>query len=256
MTLYTETHGAGPAVVLIHGWGMHVGVWRDFALVLARDYRVTLVDLPGHGRSGMIADFDLESLAKSLLAVAPERAHWLGWSLGAEIALYLADQHSERVASLVMMAGNARFACAADWPHAMASELLERFASEMMSDYHGTLLKFLGLQTFGLEHARAVLKELRERVAECPEPDHEALRAGLAILRTADLRPQLARLRVPLLMLLGGRDRLVPPTAGADMLKLAPIAELHVLEGAAHVPFLTHEPQSVSRLVEFWRRHD
>lgn len=255
-TLYTETHGAGPDVVFVHGWGMHSGVWRDFALVLARDFRVTLIDLPGHGRSATISDFGLPGLARALSDVAPERAHWVGWSLGAEIALYLADRYPERVSSLAMVAGNARFASSPDWPHAMDAELLERFATEMMEDHHATLMKFLSLQTMGLENARAALKMLRERVEECDEPAEDALRAGLDILRSADLRPHLARLRRPLLLLMGARDRLVPPAAGSDMLALAQSADLHILEGAAHVPFLTHEEECVNRLAEFWRRHD
>lgn len=254
--IYRETMGSGRDVVLVHGWGMHSGVWRDFAAMLAQRFRVTLLDLPGHGRSGMIGDFTLDGVGRALLQAAPERAHWLGWSLGAAVGLHLASRYPERVTSLVMLAGSARFVRGDDWPCAIETELLSQFGTDMMRDYQNTLLRFLGLQTWGLEDARTILKQLRERVAECAPPDREALRATLAILNCVDLRGALPNLRVPLLLIMGRRDRLAPAAAGPAMRALAPSAELHILEGAAHVPFLTHPEECASLIMNFWRRHD
>ncbi len=254
-TLHTETFGNGPDAVLVHGWGMHAGVWRSFALRLAEEFRITLVDLPGHGRSGMIPDFTLEGIGRELLGAVPEKAHWLGWSLGAKIALHVAGKFPERLASLTLLAGNARFARGEDWPAGMDLATLSRFAEDMITDYRPTLMKFLGLQTWGLENARERLRELKERVAECEEPDQAALQAGLEILRSEDLRAELSALDIPLLILLGGRDRLAPPAAGKAMLALAPSAELRVLEAAAHTPFLSHPEECFDVLADFWRRH-
>jgi pimeloyl-[acyl-carrier protein] methyl ester esterase len=254
--IHAEVFGQGPDVVMAHGWGMHSGVWRSFARRFAENYRVTLVDLPGHGRSGMIPDFTLDGVGRALLDAAPERAHWLGWSLGAKIALRVAGLCPERLSSLTMLAGTARFARGEDWPCAMDLTLMSRFAEDLVHDYHRTLMQFLGLQTWGLENAREVLKELKAQVAECGEPDVVALQAGLDILRTEDLRGELPGLRVPLLFLLGGRDRLAPPAAGEAMRDLARGAELQVLAGAAHTPFLSHSGECLDLLTNFWRRHD
>ena len=254
--LHAETFGQGPDVVMAHGWGMHSGVWRSFARRFAENYRVTLLDLPGHGRSGMIPDFTLDGVGRALLDAAPARAHWLGWSLGAKIALRVAAQSPGRVSSLTMLAGTARFARGEDWPCAMDLGLMSRFAEDLMGNYHRTLMQFLGLQTWGLENAREALKELKAQVAECREPEAAALRAGLEILRGEDLRGELPGLRVPLLLLLGGRDRLAPPAAGEAMRGLARGAELRVLAGAAHTPFLSHADECFALLGDFWRRHD
>ena len=254
--IHAETLGVGPDVVMVHGWGMHSGVWRGFARRLAVDHRITLIDLPGHGHSGMIEDYSLDGIGEALLSVAPSQAHWLGWSLGAKVSLGLAARYPERVDSLTMLAGNARFAQDEDWPCAMDLSLLSRFAEDMIRDYHRTLMQFLGLQTWGLENARDVLKELKAHVAECDEPEEAALRAGLEILRTADLRRELSGLRVPLLLLLGSRDRLAPPAAGEAMRALAKGAELQVLVGAAHTPFLSHADECFDLLTGFWRHHE
>jgi pimeloyl-[acyl-carrier protein] methyl ester esterase len=254
--IHTEVFGLGPDVVMVHGWGMHSGVWRGFAQRFAEDFRVTLVDLPGHGRSGMIDNFTLDGVVRALLEVAPERAHWLGWSLGAQISLGVARRNPERVTSLTMLAGSARFARGEDWPCAMDLTLLSRFAVDLMDDYHRTLTQFLGLQTWGLDNAKEALRDLKASVAECHEPEAAALRAGLEILRNEDLRLALPGLPVPLLLLMGGRDRLAPPAAGEAMRDLARNAELQVLGGAAHTPFLSHADDCFAWLTDFWRRQE
>jgi len=253
--LYRETFGQGPDLVMVHGWGMHSGIWRDFAETLADKVRVTLVDLPGHGRSDGIAGFSLDHLADALLGIAPERAHWLGWSLGALPVLHIADRCPSRARSTIVVAGSARFVAEGDWPGVDPAQL-GQFASDLEDHYEGTIRRFLGLQTFGMEDARLLVKELAGRVAECGPPDRAALRGGLNVLRQADLRDALRRSVIPGLIILGARDRLVPKAAGTFMQTLNPRCELHVIDGAAHLPFLTHSVEVASLISDFVARHD
>ena len=51
MSLQVERRGDGPDLVLLHGWGMHGGVWDELVPRLAARFRVHVPDLPGHGRS-------------------------------------------------------------------------------------------------------------------------------------------------------------------------------------------------------------
>ena len=84
-SIYCHVIGSGPDVVLLHGWGMHSGVWEDVVENLLDHYRVTLIDLPGHGYSRAVgAGHTLSELAAAVLAVAPPRAAWVGWSLRPE----------------------------------------------------------------------------------------------------------------------------------------------------------------------------
>lgn len=253
--LYRETFGHGPDLVLVHGWGMHGGIWRDFAETLAEKLRITLVDLPGHGRSGAVDDFSLAGLADALLTIAPERAHWLGWSLGALPVLDIADRHPGRVKSAIILAGSAHFVAENDWPGVVPGALAQ-FASDLEADYEGTIRRFLGLQTFGMENARLLVKALADRMAECGPPDRAALRGGLELLRRVDLRNAWRRLSMPGLIVLGARDRLVPKAAGASMQALNPRSEAYVIGGAAHLPFLTHPGETASLITNFIARHD
>jgi pimeloyl-[acyl-carrier protein] methyl ester esterase len=253
--VFRDTLGAGEDVVMIHGWGMHSGVWRLFAQSLSQHYRVTLLDLPGHGASEAGADLSLEGHTQALLASAPERAHWLGWSLGATLALYIARHYPQRVLSVTLLAGNARFTQAGHWPHAMEQAVFARFSQGLIEDYRATILRFLGLQTWGLPNAREVLRQLHELLSTRGEPEPRALIAGLEILRDTDLLSALPELDVPLLVMTGGRDRLVPAAAGKAMADLAGDAEHQLIEGAGHIPFITHADRCREHLLTFWQQN-
>ena len=92
MTLSTYTIGNGQDLVLLHGWGLHSPIWKEFAPTLAQHFRVTVIDLPGYGESKYDPKTakSLPKLAEQLLEYAPPQAIWLGWSLGGLIASYLA----------------------------------------------------------------------------------------------------------------------------------------------------------------------
>lgn len=251
--LHTESFGAGPDLVMLHGWAMHSGVWRDFAERLADRVRITLIDLPGHGLSGEIEDFSLDSVVAALADAAPDHAYWLGWSLGALFASGIAVRWPERVRGVVLMAGSPRFVSAPDWP-GVAPDLLAQVAANLEANYEGTLKRFIALQGFGLEDARAVVRDMELRLGECDPPLPGALRGGLRVLQQADLRDGLRRSGIPALTLLGARDRLVPREIGPALQALAPNAEARVLEGAAHLPFATHPEAAASLILDFVRR--
>ncbi len=248
--LYTQTLGHGDDLVLLHGWGMHSAVWEDFATRLAQQFRVTLVDLPGHGRSAGQGPFSLARVAEILLDALPHRAHWLGWSMGALIALHIAHRHPDRVQRLVLVAGGPRFLSDTDWP-GMEPELLQRFADDFTRDYAASLKRFVLLQNLGQDHAQARYKELTTRLLACPPPEPSALEGGLGILKNTDLRDVLAELKQPVLQILGARDRLASRGMGQAMLKLGGRCQVHVLETAGHMPFLTHQEETLVLIRDF-----
>ena len=252
MSVHTESFGTGPALVMLHGWGMHSGVWSEFAQRLAQHHRVTLIDLPGHGRSMTFPmPYTLATVAQAVLEHAPSCAHWLGWSLGGLIAQHLAQQAPERVAKLILLASSPQFLRSADWPHAMDAEVLAQFAAELQRDYRSTLLRFLALEVQGSAAARDELRALRERIFAHGEPQGAALIGGLNILRDSNLRVQFATLPQPVLLLLGAHDRLVPAEVAPDLAGLLPQSVLHIIAGAGHAPFLSQPALCAQRVTEF-----
>jgi pimeloyl-[acyl-carrier protein] methyl ester esterase len=250
--LHTEIMGRGPDLVLVHGWGMNSAVWHGLAEALAADYRVTLLDLPGHGDSPFDpAASGLEDWARLLLEAAPAAAAWVGWSLGGSLALAAALLSPRRVNALALVTATPRFVRDEHWRHAMPRETLEQFHADLTRDPRATLDRFLALEVSGGEEARTVLRRLRTRLAEKPAPDPAALDNGLDLLRDTDLRGRLGELDVPSLWLYGQRDALVPRRCGDAVQQLLPEARITVLQGAAHAPFLSHPDPAIAHLRKF-----
>lgn len=254
MSLYRYQVGRGPELVLVHGWGMNAAVWGPLLPILSEHCRVTVIELPGHGESAVADGADLGEWARLALAAAPPKAWWLGWSLGAQLALRAALDCPGRVEGLILVGATPRFVQADDWPCAMPVAIFHQFAAALGDDPHATLMRFLGLQVKGAEHARDTLKLLRAELAERPPASEQGLGQGLALLLSTDLRGRLAELRCPIHWLFGSRDTLVPTTVREPLLSLLPDATMQLIDGAGHAPFLSHPQASLDALLH-WMGH-
>jgi pimeloyl-[acyl-carrier protein] methyl ester esterase len=232
-------------------------VWLEAAAELARDFEVHNVDLPGHGKSAAARrdaapqPFSLDGVVDALSAAFDARVNVLGWSLGGIIAQHWARREREQVGRLVLVASTPCFANRADWDAGMSPDVLAQFAADLRENFTATLRRFLGLQLRGSEGEREMLTLLRERLFSRGEPELEALRGGLDILRDADLRGGLRDIEQPVLVIAGGRDRLTSPQASRYMAQTMPHARMVEIAGAAHAPFLSHPDAFIGAVREF-----
>lgn len=256
-SLYMETQGQGPNLLLLHGWGLHGGVWDTLMPRLTPHLRITRVDLPGHGRSRHVPmPSSLTELALQTMAAVPPGAVVLGWSLGGLVALEAALRMPQRLRGLILVSTTPRFVTAADWPEAMPPETLQEFAEGLTEDYQETLRRFLSLQVRGDEAARASLRQLRDGLFAHGEPDTTSLATGLAILKDSDLRSKLKDVSVPTLVLAGGYDRLTPAAASEYLVAHIPGARLEIFPKGAHTPFISHADAFVDVVLAFMAELD
>jgi len=249
--IYVATTGQGPDLVLLHGWGLHGDIFRSVVPQLAAHHRLHLVDLPGHGRSALPdADYTLESVARLVTAAVPEKASWLGWSLGGRIALAAAAQGAA-IARLILVGATPCFTRRDDWPHGMPAPEFEQFAASVRDDWEQTLQRFLAIQARGSERAREELRALRQELFAHGRPQPAALAGGLNILRDADLRTALPHITQPALVLHGVRDTLAPLAAAEYTAAHLPQGQLQVIAGAGHAPFLSHPDEFIAALEAF-----
>ena len=243
-------------IFALHGWGMNAAVFDSLRNAFAgREF--IAVDLPGHGRRhGEPLGSALEPLVREVLAQAPPRAVWLGWSLGGMLALAAAAAAPERVAGLVTVVASPSFVARPDWPAGMARENLVRMAAQLRADPVQTVSDFLTLQVLSSRSGRVTLKHLKSALSARGPADMEALGDGLKLLETLDLRPLLAALRTPLLAVAGARDRLVKPAAIRALVAAVPGAEMALFEAAAHAPFLSQRSEFVARVDDFLCRRE
>lgn len=250
-SLHVDVAGAGPPLVLLHGWAMHGGVFAPLVERLRERFTLHVVDLPGHGHSrDNTTPLQLDACVRAIADAVPV-APWCGWSLGGLFALHAAATRPQQVPALAMMCASPTFVRASDWPHGVSAEIFRDFAAGLRADYRATLDRFVALEAFGSDHAKDEMRELRAELFARGEPAAQVLADGLNLLETADLRAALPTLSVPSLWLAGRRDRLVDPRAMRAAAELAPHAEVHVIEHAGHAPFLTHADEVATRLDAF-----
>ena len=252
MTLHVETTGEGPDVVLLHGWGMHAGIWDGIARELARSFRVHAVDLPGYGASAACTPYTLGRIAQELVANLPSRCHACGWSLGGEVALAWARCAPRQVMRLALIATTPCFARRGDWPHAVEADVLHDFAQALATDCDGTLQRFLALQAQGDGQSKQVVRRLRQTLFARGRPGAAVLQQGLEILLGTDLRRELHLIGQPALVVHGDRDGLTPPAAGEYLGRMLPNARRVVMAGAAHAPFVSDAKGVGALLGEFF----
>ena len=240
-----------PVIALVHGWGMNARVFDTLAERLADDFDVRALDLPGHGGRTALAVNSLRNWADDLASQLPPHSTLLGWSLGGQVAMRAAIDHPDAVARLIVMSSTPKFVASDAWSHGMALSDLLTFGAALLDDTQSALLRFLSLQTRGVAGQKALLQQLRAAFLAAPIGDAEALKRGLELLRTTDLRAELSRLLQPALVVHGALDTLTPIAAGAWLSSHLPRAQHIEFARAAHAPHLSHGDEVAAAIGRF-----
>lgn len=245
---------AAPELVLLHGWGIGSDIWRPCLGYLRRHYHITLVDLPGFGRSEHVAYRDCRSLLTHLLKHLPDRAIYMGFSMGGMLAVQAAHHFPERVLAVVTVASNACFVAHKHWPQAMARSDFSQFCAAVAQNPDKTLNRFLALQAKGCESAVDLLKQLHQWFGVL-SGYKVALNDTLTLLASIDNERYLRTMPVPLLAMFGAHDALVP-LAAAQRLQTLLVGQVTIVDGASHVPFLSHPKACWQALEHFLQAED
>ncbi len=251
MNSHVEITGQGQPLVMLHGWGMHSGVWHPLVKRLAQHYLLYLVDLPGMGGSRPIEPCHLHSIADEVAQVVPGVSDIVGWSLGGLVAQRIALNQPDRVRRLVLVSSTPKFVSSPDWQAGVDPANFSAFAESVNHDYKATILQFLTLQCMKAKDSRYTIKQLRKIFETKPTPTQTTLQRALHILLETDIREEIPNIRKPTLLIHGDRDTLVPVQAAHWMMQQLSMGFLRVISGAAHAPFLSHSDQFVAALNQF-----
>ena len=254
--LHIEIDGNGPPVVLIHGWGMHAGLFKPMIEELNNRFTFYSLDLPGHGNSNTNLNLsDLDSVTHQIVKILQQQVsaeiNLLGWSLGGLIAQRMASLYPTWVAKLILVSSSACFEKKPDWLHGIESDILDHFSSELKADSKTTLDRFLALQFMGTSQQKENVKRARDLLAMKAVPSVTALQQGLTLLKNTDLRNNLADIKCPCLLLSGERDSLVPSKAIRFMSEHLPQAHCYLIKSGSHAPFLSHAAAFNSNVEQF-----
>ncbi len=256
--LHFERRGHGPAVMMLHGY---TGTGRSMGALsraLECGHETLLPDLPGHGRSAAAGGGGFEEavdqLVATLHAAGHRRAHWLGYSMGARLALGCALRHPDCVQALVLIGGRAGIEDAHERAARRAAD--EALAQRVESiGVEAFLEEWLAQPMFATLARRGPAFMATERRARLAHEAH-GLAASLRALGPGAQPPlfaELPKLQVPVLLIAGALDERFVAIA-RDLASRLPRAELCVIEDAGHAVHL-EQPESVRRVVrDFLRR--
>ncbi|MEV4138348.1 alpha/beta hydrolase [Dactylosporangium sp. NPDC049742] len=259
--LYYEDHGAGRPVVLIHGFPFNGATWEKLSIpLLASGHRVITYDRRGFGNSSQPSTgYDYDTLAADLDALMTKLdlrdAVLIGHSMGTgEVTRYLGTRDSRRVARAVLLAPLAPFLLkTADNPEGVDRSVFDGIQAAILEDRFAYLTKFCeaffnwdeNRGTLVSEEAFRAHWEIGARGSA--KGTHDCVAAWLT-----DFRPDLPRIDVPVLIVQGDQDRVLPyPATGGRLQPMLPDARLITLKGAPHGIPWTHPREVVAATMEF-----
>ena len=261
---YAEA-GEGPVLLLIHGIAGEWENWREVIEPLARQHTVIAPDLPGHGASAPGGgDYSIGAMAASLrdllITLGHDRVTLVGHSLGGGVAMQLAYQFPEMVERLVLVSSGGLGPEVSLVLRAAALPGADPFiyATAGLGQRVGATIG-RGLSAIGLRPNADVAEVLRG-YASLTDPERRA--AFLATLRSvigtggqrvdATDRLYLAGL-LPVLIVWGARDSIIPVRHGEDAHRAIPGSRLEIFEDVGHLPQLEAPGRFIAVLERFLR---
>jgi pimeloyl-ACP methyl ester carboxylesterase len=232
-----EPGGSGHPVLLIMGLGASSRQWFRLVPWLAREHRVIVFDNRGTGSSAPVRGrLTMSGMAHDAVTVLDaagiERAHVVGASMGGMIAQHVALDHRERVRSLVLACTTSGGRNGAPPWRLLASAAVRPLLGPRRS--FPLVAPALYAEATLRDQPHRVADDLDRRIADSTSP--LTLYAQLGAIATHDTRPRLGELGgLPVLVVHGLEDRLVPPVRGRELAELIPDAQLELIPSCGHL---------------------
>jgi len=259
--LYYEDHGAGRPVVLIHGWPLSSKSWeKQVPALIDAGYRVVAYDRRGFGNSAKPAfGYDYDTLADDLHKLMTELdltgATLVGFSMGGgEVARYLGTYGSDRVDSAVFISAIPPFLLkTAENPEGMDGSVFDGIMESIIADrpafLSGFFSEFYNVDVLGGDRISDEVVRFSWNIAATASPRGtlDSVSAWLT-----DFRGDLRSIDVPVLVIHGDADRIVPFAASGKRIPgLIRESRLVVVEGGPHGIIWTHAGRVNRELLDF-----
>jgi pimeloyl-ACP methyl ester carboxylesterase len=224
--------GAGPAVVLVHGYPLDGAMWSGVARTLAARFRVLKPDLPGRGETTAASGGTIEDYADFVEAIVrelPAPVGLAGFSMGGYVALALAKRRPEKLKALGLV--DTRAAADDEAGRGKRDDAIATVRSAGVGPIAEAMLpRLLGPMSAGNRD----LTERVQRIILRQKP--ETVEADLKAMRDRpDSRAFLAEIAIATLVVVGDADALTPPADSQAMAAAIPGSKLVTIPAAGHL---------------------
>jgi pimeloyl-ACP methyl ester carboxylesterase len=238
-------------IILIHGFPFNKSMWNKQVEVLIENCRVIAYDVRGHGNSSAgTDDFSIELFVNDLIglmdALKIEKAMLCGLSMGGYIALNAIDNFPKRFDALILCDTN----CAADTPEGkekrmIAIENIEKYGVEQYANE--SLKNLFAPESFVTSKEKIVW--VKEMILETSVKTLS--NTLIALTKRKNTCDKLARIEVPVLILVGEEDKITPPDVAQFMQRNIKGSKLNIIEHAGHLSNIENSYEFNFQLVKF-----
>lgn len=250
--------GAGPAMLLVHGWAANGAFFDSLAKSLSRNHRVLTPTLRGHpGSDAGAAVLSVETLADDIVqfagALGLNALIAIGWSMGAMVLWHAAARLGGRLRAIVVEEMGPKLVNDASWRHGIAGgyggDDVAATLSEIRSGWGAYVTRFAPRMFAPGVDPQAVAWT----AAQMSRAEPEAMADFWASMAAQDFRVSLGRLATPMLVVGGAQSQVYPDGATAFVAHTAPQAERVIISGAGHVPHLEAQSAFIEHVEAFAR---
>lgn len=259
-TMAYADQGAGPAILLVHGWAANAGFFADLAKRLSAHHRVLSLTLRGHpGSDAGALPLTIETLADDIVefadALGLKSFSALGWSMGAMALWAAAPALGARLTSFVVEDMGPRLTSDPHWPHGVSgygAADVDVTLDEISADWPAYVARFAP-RMFAPAARDAHPERIAWATTEMQKADGAAMASYWRSMAAQDFRAAFARVPQRMLVIRGAESQVYPDGATAHIAQTAPNAERVVIEGAGHVPHLEAPEQFFTHVEAFVR---
>jgi 3-oxoadipate enol-lactonase len=239
--------GKGRALFLFHSLLSDRASFDAIAPKLSSSFRVIVPELPGFGESkavggGLAAVAD--RMAEAVKEAGGDDAIVLGNGYGGFVALQMAIRHPAIAAKLILADCGAAFS-------QMGREAFRNMAAASKAKGLAAITDVAMRRLFAPEFQAQHPELMADRRAAFLQTNPEVLQEACAALAELDLRPELSKVKIPVLVLVGEHDEATPPPMSHELAAGLPDARLNILAGCAHVPQLQSPEMFLDAIADF-----
>lgn len=249
-SIHYQIIGEGITIVLLHGFMEDISMWKDHIKILAKQYQVLAIDLPGHGQSEVIAEVhSMELMADLTIHILQleniEKCVLIGHSMGGYASLAFAEKYPDKLLGFGLFHSHTM----GDTEEAKRNR--ERTIEVVKNEKGGFINQFIP-SLFAEENRVKFQNEINHQIKLADEMNPMGITAALAGMKDRPMRLNIVAFSpVPVLFILGKFDSRIPLEMVLAQAVAPNCSQINILGNSGHMGWLEEKEISIAAIEGF-----